>query len=693
MSLLSPSSIAIIGASAEEKKVGHIVLKNLISQGYKGAIYPVNPKGGEILGKTAYASVAAIPGEVDLAVVVTPAKTVASLAEECGKKGVKTLVVISAGFGEIGTNEGHAMEKSLVETAKKYKMKLIGPNCLGVMRPSAGINVSFAENLEKSGSIALLSQSGALAVALLDAAQQTGLAFSLMVSMGNKAAMDECDFLEVCAEDPETKVIGMYVESINNGKRFLEVAKRVAQKKPIVLIKSGVSEHGRKAVSSHTGALAGSDSAIDAACMQTGIHRARSAEEFTDLLQVFSMQPSLLSPHIAVITNAGGPGILATDSAEKEGLMLVALEEKSEDRLRPSLPPAASTGNPIDVLGDADEVRYAAALDTCADDPNIDGIVVLLTPQVMTPAEKVADAVINMHRDHPLIPVTASFMGNTHVTKAIEKLQKAGIPNYPTPERAMRAMGALKHGPHLRQGYGGQVGLGKKECHVSHLADSLLKDKKGLLSEETVQELFALYNLPLIRGRVAKSAEEAVRIAEDIGYPVVAKVSSPQILHKTDIGAVRVNLKTADEVAGAYKEIVKNSTGHFPGAVIDGVLLQQFLPAGSEFIVGALRDPSFGHLVMAGLGGIYTELFRDTAFRIAPIGEQEGYEMLQQLRSWKLLLGLRGQKQSDIEALAKLIANVSHLVHDCPQISELDLNPVLVWNDKVVIADAKVVID
>ncbi len=666
-----------------------MILKNILTQGFKGEVYPVNPKAPEILGKKAYPSVTAIEGSVDLAVIVTPGKTVPAILEECGKKGIKSVIVISAGFGETGTGEGHQLEREVIRIAKEHDIALVGPNCLGVIRPSIGMNASFAENLERPGFIGLLSQSGALAVALLDSAAGLHMDFSLVVSMGNKAVMDECDFLELCAKDPQTHVIGMYVESIVNGKKFLTVAREVAAKKPIVLIKSGVSERGKRAVSSHTGALAGSDAAIDAVCAQTGIHRARTTEEFMDLLRTFSTQPALLTPHIAVITNAGGPGILATDAAEREKLILAELDPKNAEELKKNLPAAASVKNPIDVLGDAVADRYSAALVACAKDRNIDGVVTLLTPQVMTPCSEIARAIIDVHARYPLMPIVTSFMGEKNVTDAIVILQENGIPNFPTPERAIAALAALRRGQRTEDN-GQRTKNNRPPLSTVHCS---LSSFSGLLSEEITADLFKAYDLPLPSAEVAQSADEAVTCAEKIGYPVVAKISSPQILHKTDIGCVRVNLKNADEVKQAFSEIEKNAKKHAPKAQINGVLIQKLLPAGDEFIVGAMKDANFGHLIMVGLGGIYTELFKDTSFRIAPVGEEEAYEMLQELKSWKMLLGLRGKLQSDIVALAKIIVQVSQLVTDCPQITELDLNPVIVRNDGVTIADAKVVVE
>lgn len=689
MSLLSPTSIAVIGASADPTKVGHIVLKNILTQGFTGKIYPVNPKGGEILGMRVYTSLSEIEAcpecsrGVDLAVIVTPGKTVPGIVEECGKKEVKSVIVISAGFGETGTEEGHALEEDVKRIANQYQIELVGPNCLGVIRPCIGMNASFAQNLERHGTIALLSQSGALAVALMDCAAPLHMDFSLVISMGNKTVMDECDFLEICRDDPETKVIGLYLESIKRGACFLHAAAEIAKTKPIVLIKSGVSERGKKAVSSHTGALAGSDAAIDAVCAQTGIHRAKTTEEFLDLLRVHSTQPPLLSPRIAVITNAGGPGILATDAAEREHLVLVELDAKNAEALKAELPAAASVKNPVDVLGDALSDRYGTAIAACGKDPNIDGVVALLTPQVMTPCEDIAQAIISVHAKYPLMPVVASFMGEKNVASAVELLHENGIPNFPTPERAIAALAALKKEYRIRN----------MEYGIPHSTFNIPHSCHGLLSEELTAELFKHYNLPLPSSAIAHNEDEAASLAEKLGYPVVAKISSPQILHKTDIGCVRVNITSGAGLRPAFEEIMTNARTQAPHATINGVLVQQFLPAGDEFIVGALKDANFGHLVMVGLGGIYTELFNDTSFRIAPIAEEDAYDMLQELKSWKMLLGLRGKSQSDIVALAKIIAAVSHLVTDCPQITELDLNPVIVRPDGVVIADAKVILE
>ncbi|HVW66198.1 MAG TPA: acetate--CoA ligase family protein [Candidatus Peribacteraceae bacterium] len=690
MSLLSPTSIAVIGASSVEGKVGHDILKNLLTQGYGGTVFPVNVKGGEILGKKVFVSVKDIPDTVDLAIIVIPAAAVPQALTECGEKGIKNAVVISAGFTEVHTDDGKKLEEELVSIAKKYDIALIGPNCLGIVRPSSKMNASFAKELPPAGSVGFISQSGATAVALMDMAPLFGIGFSMMLSIGNKAVLDECETLEMLAADEETRVIGFYLESIRDGRKFRDIASRVAQTKPIVLLKDGISARGKIAASSHTGALAGSNGAIDALCAETGIHRAQTSEEFFDLLSVLSTQPQLQSNRIAVITNAGGPGILATDAAESAGVMLPELSTNVAAELRTKLPPAASVHNPIDVIGDASADRYEAALTACREDPTIDGIVVLLTPQVMTPCTQVAQTIIDVMKSAPLMPVVACFMGNGSVLEATELLRKNNIPVFSTPERAVRAMAALRESVRSDQ-----------RSAISHIKSHSTKAERcalftdrspGLLDEDTTAKLFALYDLPLPKQALAKSPEEAVTFAERIGYPVIMKVQSKDILHKTDIGGVRANLQSKDDVLRAWREIQSAVKTNAPNAIVDGLLVQQFLPAGDEFIVGSVRDPSFGPLVLAGLGGIYTELFRDSTMRMAPVSNKTAYDMLEQLKAWKLLLGMRGKAQADIDALASLIERVSVMVAENPQITELDLNPVLVTHEAVVIADAKVVI-
>jgi acetyltransferase len=441
---LSPRSIAVIGASADKKKLGAMILDNLLTQGFRGNVFPVNPKGGSIDGREAMKSVTDIKEEIDIAVIATPAATVNDIARECAAKKVKALVVISAGFAETHDPADRAREEELKAICDEADMHLVGPNCLGMLIPPLTLNASFAAGMPHAGSVALLMQSGALAVAIMDKARSLDLGFSIVVSMGNKAAMDECDFLEIVERDEHTGVIGLYVEGVRDGVRLRRIASRIAKTRPIVLLKSGTSERGKRAVSSHTGALAGSDSAIAALCQQTGMHRARSTEEFLLLLRTFSTQPELSTSRIAIITNAGGPGVLATDAAEREKLELAPLMKKTTDVLDAALPSAANKENPIDLLGDALADRYEAALQACIDDPNVDGIAVLLTPQVMTPSRDIARTVIAAKKRASLMPIVTSFIGGPSIADAERMLHEAHIPNFSDPESALHALSALR---------------------------------------------------------------------------------------------------------------------------------------------------------------------------------------------------------------------------------------------------------
>ncbi len=687
MFILEPKTIALIGASAEEGKVGNYMLKNLMQSSCQAKIYPVNPKHSTLLDIPCFASVVDIPDPIDMAVVVTPARTVVTIAEECGKKGVKTLVVISAGFGEVGA-EGKKMEEELGHICQQYDMSLAGPNCLGILRPSYGLNASFAKTPMLSGAIALVSQSGAIITALLDEAEEACIGFSSIISMGNKTVMDECKYLEIFEHDSQTKVIGIYVESIQNGREFTNIAKRITKTKPIVLLKAGVSVKGATSVASHTGALAGSDAAVDAACTEAGIHRANNPREFLEFLSALATQPLLLSDKIAIITNAGGIGVLATDATEKAKLCLPSLHSQTLEKLHKVLPKAASTLNPIDVLGDAGSETYKAALSLAANDENIDGIACFLTPQVMTPVQEIARVIIEEKKRVPLMPIVTCFMGGAQMQQARTEVRTEGIPCAETPHEAIQMLSALR--PKNRKE---EVSGGEKDDDRCSAAHGFLKMKKGLLSEDATSELLSLYGLGMVKGTVAKSAKEAVQIASSIGYPVIAKISSPDIVHKTDIGGVRTSLNTPESVEKAYEDIIKNVSQQKPLAAIDGIFVQQFLPIGNEFIIGGIRDASFGPLILVGLGGIYTELLRDTSLRLAPLALNDAYDMLVSLRSWKLLQGLRGHAPLHIDKLAHVIYTLSTLLHDCTSILSLDCNPVLVSETDVLLADVKVIID
>lgn len=680
--MFSPRSIAVVGASATQGKVGHDILSNLLIQGYKGRVFAVNPKATAILGCPSYPSMAALPEPADMAVVAIPAAGVPQVLRECAAAGTKNVVVITAGFKETGAEEGAALEREVAGIAEEHALRVIGPNCLGILRPSIGLNASFAKNVPPAGNVALISQSGSTAVAIMDQSPHLGIGFSTVLSIGNKTVLSEIDYLELCADDPETTVIALYLESVEEGGRFLEAAARVARTKPVVLIRAGTTEQGRRAAQSHTGALASGDRGLDGICRQAGVRLAHTMEEFVDSIVALSSQPALPSRRIAIVTNAGGLGILATDAASRLGLELPALGPELAEELRPSLPENASLKNPIDIIGDAKTDRYEAALRACVRDPSVDGVVVLLSPQIMTPCGDIADAVIRETRHSALLPVTTCFMGGDVVHEAHVKLRAAGIPTYATPERAVFGLHVLHPLP---------VRL-KERCGPVAPANDALARQEGLLPEEDTAALFAAFGLPLPRQQLARSREEAQHIAGAMPGGCVAKVSSQDILHKTDIGGVRVGIRTPAEAADAYDEIMANAAARAPEARVRGVLLQELLAPGAEFIVGGVRDPSFGPMVMVGLGGIYAELFKDTSFRLAPVTREDAYDMLDDLKSWNLLLGMRGKPQADIDALATLIVNVSALLCACPAISELDCNPAIVRSDGVTVADAKVVL-
>ncbi len=681
MNLFHPSSIAIIGASDKAGKIGYVITNNLRTQGYKGDIYPINHKDDTVQGLPAYASVLDTPSIPELVVIAIPGAYVPAVLEECGQKGCKDIIVISAGFGEVHTEDGNKLEAELQAVSKKYNLNIIGPNCLGVLAPPSGMNASFYSAMPPSGDIALISQSGAITVALMDSCQGEHalqpLGFSFVASIGNKTILDECDYLEMCRDDEHTKVIGFYLESITDGTRFLKLCREINPIKPIVLLKSGVSSAGAKAASSHTGALAGNDAAIEALVKQAGITRAHTLSELIDILAVKHTQPALPSNNVAVITNAGGAGILATDAAEQCNLKLPKLLDKSNELLTAQLPPAASLHNPIDILGDATPDKYKLAIEACLQDSNIDGICVLLTPQAQTNAKEVAIILGELSAKEPLTPIVASFMGAANIADAQEVLTGSNVPHFDSPKRAMQALASLR-----------QHKLETFE-HLDGVPPSTLKEH-GLLTPELTTTMLHNYQLPHPTQLVVTSAGDALKHAQEVGYPLIAKVDSPELAHKTDVGGVVANIESDEQLGAAYTDIIANVKRNAPHATINGMLLQPMLPAGNEFIIGGIRDASFGPMVMVGLGGIYAELFKDTSFRIAPITKEAAYNMLSELTSWKLLLGMRGKPQQDIDALADAIVSVGSMMNNHPEIESIDLNPVLVRDKEVMVVDAKI---
>ena len=676
-----PKSVAVIGASTSPGKLGYAVLENLVEGGYVdvGTIYPINPKADEILGQKAYPSVLDVPGDIDLAAVVIPYKYVPAVLEECGKKKIPAVVIISAGFREAGM-EGLERELELVEIAEKYNIRLIGPNCLGIIDTYTPLNASFSAGTPPKGPMAFMSQSGALGTAILDWAQAGRLGLSKFVSLGNKADVSEIELLEAWAGDKDTNVILMYSEGLPNGQEFIKVAREATKLKPVVAIKSGVTKSGSRAVSSHTGSLAGSEQAYQAAFLQAGVLRAPDMASMFDMALALGYQPPLKNDNIAIITNAGGPGILATDALERSGMSLARLQVETIQELEKFLPDAASAANPVDVLGDAKADRYLFALDIVAKDPNVDGIMVVLTPQAMTEIPETAKAVGELSEKIDK-PVLACFMGEAKVEQGIRILKEYDVPNYSFPERASLAF----------RGMSQYRGITERTDPVYEKFDVDLKATKKVIDGAKADGRFAIgdaeawdiltaYGLKIPKSSLAKTADEAIELAAEIGYPVVLKIASPDILHKTDVGGVKVGLESADQVRDAFDLMIYRTERFLPEALIWGCQVQEMAPAGGiEVLIGMNRDPQFGPLVTFGLGGIYVEVLKDVTFRVAPFTRLDAEAMLAEIRSKALLDGVRGKPAVDKEAIVDVLLRMGQLVQDFPEIAEFDINPLIVY--------------
>jgi acetyltransferase len=691
-SLFSPKSIAVIGASNRQGSVGRAAFTNILLNEYTGTVYPVNPKEHSISGVRAYPSVLDLPETVDLAVVIVPAPVVPSVVEEAGKKGVKGLVIISAGFKEVGPG-GAELEREILSIAQKYSMRMIGPNCLGVINadPNVRLNASFASGMPVEGSIAFASQSGALGEAVLDYASGENIGFSKFISMGNKADVNENDILEYLRTDPMTKVILLYLEDIIDGRKFVDTVSRVTEEKPIIAIKAGVSPEGAKAASSHTGALAGSDEVYNAILKQSGVIRVESIIDLFDYARAFARQPLPRGNRVAIITNGGGPGIMATDASVRYGLQIAQFSETTKNKLRAGLSKEASVNNPIDLVGDAQADRYELALGSLSDE-NVDCGLVLLTPQAMVDLKKVAETIASVGPKSGKT-ILASLLGLGDVAPAVGVLESNGVPNYSFPESAVRALAAMSEYKRW---------IDRPRTQVNHFDVDLVQAKKiiarakqaGLtnLSQTDALSLLSAYGLPAIKTEVARTRQQAITLAKKIGLPVAMKIVSPDVVHKIDIGAVKLDLNSDQDVGEAFDEILKNVKASNPKARIEGVLLQNYVTGGIETIIGIHRDPKFGPLLMFGLGGIYVEAYRDVSFRLAPIRELGARNMIQQIRGGKILEGFRGQPPRDLEAIAECIERLSQLSVELEDVQELDVNPLLAFEKGCKAVDARVII-
>jgi len=681
--IFSPESVAVVGASTRPGTVGNDIFRNLLFSEFNGSVYPVNLKAKSILGVHSYPTLSEVPEAVDLAVLIVPAGAILGVVGQAIEKGVRSLVVISAGFKEIGA-EGAKLEAQLRDQVREASVPLIGPNCLGVINtdPSVRMNAAFGRKMPEAGNLAFLSQSGALCTSVLDYAEERQMGFSKFVSFGNKADVNEIDLLQYLAEDEKTKVIAMYLEDVTNGRRFIETVRTIFWEtgKPMLCLKSGRSPEGAKAVSSHTGSLAGSDSVYDALLIQSGVQRVDTIAELFDYASLYTQQPLPRGNRVAIITNAGGPGIMATDAAVRHGLKLAELSEATQERLRESLPATASLRNPIDVIGDARADRYQAAVHTVLEDENVDMGVVILTPQSMTDVEETAAIVPQAVRGIEK-PVVCAFMGAKDVAPGVEILREAGVPNYAFPEDAVRSLAAADRVVRLHE-------IPRREelqfdgLDVARagrlIAELLANTPERYLTQAECRPLLECYRLPLLRSDVAQSADEAAELAGQFACPVVMKVMSADVVHKYDAGGVLLNVEGEAAARAAYGKIVADVGRAVPGAKIDGILVEQMAPKGVEVILGASRDPRFGPLMMFGLGGTLVEVLKDVSFRLAPMWHISAERMVRQIRSFQVLDGFRGDPPSDIDAIVQTLLRLSAMVCNHPQISELDINPLIV---------------
>ncbi len=688
--LFWPESVAIVGASSHAGKIGNIIVDNMLSAGFKGKILPVNPTVETILGLPVTKEIADLPRPLDLGVICVPPQSVIPALESLSTLPTKAVIIITAGFKEVG-KDGYYLEEQVKKLAKEHDIALLGPNCLGLINPADGLNASFAVGQPPAGNIAFFSQSGALCVSILDWALGYNIGFSKFISLGNKAVLDETDMLSVLAEDPKTKVILGYLEAVENGKRFMRVAKEVSRRKPVILIKSGTTAAGAKAASSHTGAIAGSDAAYTAAFNQSGIIRCHDVATLFNLAAAFSTQPLPKGPNLAIVTNSGGPGILAADAAEHTDLTLARLSSATVDKLKEFLPPYASLYNPIDIIGDASAERYARTLEIVMQDERVHSVMVLLTPTAAVQVEETAQSMIDCAKTSDK-PIFGCFMGEKVVGKGRRMLQEAGIPCYAFPEPAVTAISSMySYLERIQRPAPVEVcyrrDLGKAEEIIRQARASGLNE----IVEFQAQGLLKAYELPQPEAQLARTSDEAVKAAERIGFPVVLKIASPQISHKSDVDGVRVNLKTPQEVRRTFLDITSRAQRLREDAFISGCLVQGMAPPDSkEVIVGFKRDSQFGPLIMFGLGGIYVEILKDVSFRLAPLSLGDAHEMIREIKSFPLLRGVRGEPPVNFTAIEDILLIMSQLALDFPEIEEAEFNPVLVSPREALVADVRV---
>lgn len=692
--LFRPKSVAVVGASSQAGKIGYTVLSNLIDSKFPGPIYPINPSVSEILGLKVYPSVLDIPKPVDAAVIVVPARLVPNVIDECGQKGVKGLIMITSGFSEVGERD---LEAQIVSQAHSYNMRILGPNIVGYLSNTDQLNASFAPYLPLPGKASLVSQSGALLIAIDTSTYIRRIGFDKLISIGNMSDVDFADMVEWLNVDPATACITLYIEGFKDGRRFIDVSRKAT--KPIIALKAGVSAHGAAAAASHTGSLAGTAKVYGAAFQQAGVIEAADLDSLFNRTLTLSLQPPMSGDNLLVITNGGGVGVLATDAAERNGIPLRFAPKDVQEALKKHMPAFGSAKNPVDLTGMAGTDWYHDSIHFALGHTWVDGLVVLYCETAMTDPMEIAQgikkAVAGAGMNHK--PVTVSFVGGEKSKKAMEWLVENGIPAFGAPDIAVNTMAALREYAHLKAMVQEEIEpCGTDNRHkaidIIHRARS---DGRDSLTEVEAKELFTIYGLPVARTCLAKTQDEAIRLAAEIGYPVVMKIVSPDILHKSDAGGVKVNIRNEAEAREAYSSIMKNARNYKEDANIHGIAVQEMAPWGTEVILGSINDPTFGPTLMFGLGGIFVEVLKDVTFRVTPVSKSQARRMFSEIRGAPILAGVRGEAPRDKAALAEVVCAYSTMILDLvEEISESDANPVLVYEEGrgVKVVDARVIL-
>ena len=695
--LFDPKSIAVIGASNKKGSVGYILLRNLIGAEYQGIVYPVNVSAQSVQGIQAYASISQVPRKIDLAIIAVPAKAVPQTVRECGEAGVAGAVIVSSGFKEVG-KEGKRLEDEVMSIAESYGVRVVGPNCLGYIRPAMNLNATFAHVIPPAGRIAFFSQSGALGTAILDWAAANNVGFSAFVSVGSMSDVDFGDLIDYFGADAHTSSIILYIESLTDARKFMSAARHFAKSKPIIVVKSGRTARSALAAASHTGAIAGDDTLYNAVFRRAGVVRVDQIEDLFDASEALSRVTSPRGPRLGIVTNAGGPGVMASDRLLHLGGELAELAPETDERLKGLLPGFAARGNPVDVGGDADADRYAAAAQALMDDPNCDGVLAILTPQAMSDPTGTAKSLVDVSRTHQLKPLLTSFMGVIKVAEALRILRAAHVPTFSTPEDAVGAyMYMYQYTRNLANLYETPSDIlpdfDPDRDEVKRTFLQVARDGRSILSEPEAKAVLDAYQIPAVKTVVARSAEECAKAAEKLGFPVAIKVLSHDITHKSDVGGIALNVRSASEAANQFSKITTRVQEARPDATIIGVSVQVMSRGGYEVILGSKKDATFGPAMMFGMGGTGVELYRDVAVDFPPINQALARSMIQSTKVSRLLRGFRGKDAVDIAAVEQALVKMGYLLVDFPEILEMDINPLQVRTDGVCALDARIAIE